>query len=174
MQTRNATGVPDHRVKERVRGSFVNEPVKQQGADAATEAIAGADATDIAAADPASAMNAPSDQTAEVHPAEFPEVMPRRVLKRSTLERFSDVQVDISVEIGRVTMGIGELLQLGEGSVVELNRDLNEPVSVMAQGVQIASGEVVVINDRFAVRVTKVATVDGLGSDQHPIATGAV
>ncbi|MEO1983884.1 MAG: flagellar motor switch protein FliN [Fuerstiella sp.] len=152
----------------------MNEPVEQQDADAVTEATDGADTTDTAAADAAADISAASAETTEVHPAEFPEVAPRRVLKHSTLERFSDVQVDITVEIGRVTMGIGELLQLGEGSVVELNRDLNEPVSVMAQGVQIASGEVVVINERFAVRVTEVATVDGLGTDQSPIATGAV
>ncbi len=150
----------------------MNEPVEQPEANVLAEGSEGGNTTD-AAADPASDINAPSDEATEVHPAEFPEVAPRRVLKHSTLERFSDVQVDISVEIGRVTMGIGELLQLGEGSVVELHRELNEPVSVMAQGVQIASGEVVVINDRFAVRVTEVATVDGLGSDQQPIATGA-
>ncbi|MEO2014535.1 MAG: flagellar motor switch protein FliN [Fuerstiella sp.] len=152
----------------------MNEPVEQPDANAVTEATEGAATTDTAAADAAADISAPSTETTEVHPAEFPEAVPRRVLKNSTLERFSDVQVDITVEIGRVTMGIGELLQLGEGSVVELNRELNEPVSVMAQGVQIASGEVVVINDRFAVRVTEVATVDGLGSDQQPIATGAV
>ncbi len=59
-------------------------------------------------------------------------------------------------------MNIGEMLQLGEGSVVELERELTEPVAVMAQGVRIASGEVVVINDRFAVRITEVAdTSDG-------------
>ncbi|MDG1894889.1 MAG: flagellar motor switch protein FliN [Fuerstiella sp.] len=153
----------------------MNEPVKEE--DIATTEVADGAETNAAAddaVDPASTVSAPDAEATEVHPAEFPEAVSRPNAKHSTLERFSDVQVDISVEIGRVTMGLGELLQLGEGSVVELNRDLNEPVSVMAQGVQIASGEVVVINDRFAVRVTEVASVDGLGSEELPTAAGAV
>jgi flagellar motor switch protein FliN/FliY len=155
----------------------MNEPVKEEDAATATDVSEDAETTDTDgsdAAEPASEMNASNAETAAVHPAEFPEAVSRRNVKHSTLERFSDVQVDISVEIGRVTMGLGELLQLGEGSVVELNRELNDPVSVMAQGVQIASGEVVVINDRFAVRVTEVASVDGPGSEEQPTATGAV
>jgi flagellar motor switch protein FliN/FliY len=112
--------------------------------------------------DPAAQMNAPAAE-AEVHPAEFPEATQRRSGGRSSLERFSDVQVDISVEIGRVTMSIGDMLQLGPGSVVELDRDISEPVTVMAQGVRIASGEVVVINDRFAVRITEVSSDDSVG-----------
>ncbi|MEQ9407238.1 MAG: flagellar motor switch protein FliN [Fuerstiella sp.] len=111
---------------------------------------------------PATEVNAPASGPAEVHPAEFPEATRRRSGARSSLERFSDVRVAISVEIGRVTMSIGEMLQLGEGSVVELDRELTEPVAVMAQGVRIARGEVVVINDRFAVRITEIAdTMDG-------------
>ncbi|GAB5441097.1 MAG: flagellar motor switch protein FliN [Fuerstiella sp.] len=106
---------------------------------------------------PAADVSAPNSGPAEVHPVEFQEATPRRSSVYSSLERFSDVRVAISVEIGRVTMNIGEMLQLGEGSVVELDRDLTEPVAVMAQGVQIASGEVVVINDRFAVRITEIA-----------------
>jgi flagellar motor switch protein FliN/FliY len=76
------------------------------------------------------------------------------------LERFAEVSIEISVEIGRVTMPIGELLKLGEGAVVELNRAVSEPVDVMAQGVRIASGEVVVIDDRFAVRITEIVNAE--------------
>lgn len=172
MQTRYATGLSGRRVKQRVRGSLVNEPVEQEETAVATDVGEGAEIND--AAEPATDMNAPAAEATEVHPAEFPEAVSRRNVKHSTLERFSDVQVDISVEIGRVTMGLGELLQIGEGSVVELNRDLNDPVSVMAQGVQIASGEVVVINDRFAVRVTEVAAVDSPGEEVQTNAAGAV
>ncbi len=120
------------------------------------------DASDAATAtenvpEPAADVSAPASDPPEVHPAEFPEATRRVSSTRSSLERFADVRVDISVEIGRVTMNIGEMLQLGEGSVVELEREPTEPVAVMAQGVRIASGEVVVINDRFAVRITEVA-----------------
>ena len=117
------------------------------------------------AADPVAEMNAGDEVTTpEVHPAEFPEVVRTRNRGTMPLERFSDVQVEISVEIGRVTMSIGELLHLGQGSVVELDRELNEPVSVMAQGVRIASGEVVVIDERFAVKITDIVEPDISGA----------
>ncbi len=96
----------------------------------------------------------------EAHPVEFPQVARTRASTAMPLERFAEVSIEISVEIGRVTMPIGELLKLGEGAVVELNRAVSEPVDVMAQGVRIASGEVVVIDDRFAVRITEIVNSD--------------
>ena len=96
----------------------------------------------------------------EAHPVEFPQVSRTRASTAMPLERFAEVSIEISVEIGRVTMPIGELLKLGEGAVVELNRAVSEPVDVMAQGVRIASGEVVVIDDRFAVRITEIVNAD--------------
>ncbi len=115
--------------------------------------------------DPAGQMTESGEaETPAVHPAEFPAATPGRTPGSMPLERFSDVQVEIAVEIGRVTMSIGDLLNLGHGSVVELNRALTEPVSIMAQGVLIASGEVVVVDDRFAVRITEIARTDDLES----------
>ena len=96
----------------------------------------------------------------EAHPVEFPQVSRTRASTAMPLERFAEVSIEISVEIGRVTMPIGELLKLGEGAVVELNRAVSEPVDVMAQGVRIASGEVVVIDDRFAVRITEIVNAE--------------
>ncbi len=96
----------------------------------------------------------------EAHPVEFPQVSRSRANAAMPLERFAEVSIEISVEIGRVTMPIGELLKLGEGAVVELNRAVTEPVDVMAQGVRIASGEVVVVDDRFAVRITEIVNAD--------------
>ena len=117
---------------------------------------------DASAQDAAAQINAPAGET-QVHPAEFPEAVSRRSGMRASLERFSDVQVEISVEIGRVTMSLGDMLQLGPGSVVELDREITEPVTITAQGVRIASGEVVVINDKFAVRITEVSSKDDEG-----------
>lgn len=96
----------------------------------------------------------------EAHPVEFPQATRSRSAAAMPLERFAEVSIEISVEIGRVTMPIGEMLKLGEGAVVELNRAVSEPVDVMAQGVRIASGEVVVIDDRFAVRITEIVSAD--------------
>ncbi|MFN8707268.1 MAG: flagellar motor switch protein FliN [Planctomyces sp.] len=101
-----------------------------------------------------------SGGVSEAHPVEFPQASRSRSASTLPLERFAEVNIEISVEIGRVTMPIGDLLQLGEGAVIELNRSVSEPVDIMAQGVRIASGEVVVIDDRFAVRITEIANPD--------------
>ena len=83
--------------------------------------------------------------------------------KKLPLQRFYDVNVTVSVELGRVEMPIGELLQLGESAVVELNRSVSETVDIMAQGVRIARGEVVVVEDRYAVRITHLEDEDAIG-----------
>lgn len=126
---------------------------------------AAADAESQAVDDPAAQMTDSGEaESPAVHPAEFPAASPGRSPGTLPLERFSDVQVEIAVEIGRVTMSIGDLMNLGHGSVVELNRALTEPVSIMAQGVLIASGEVVVVDDRFAVRITEIARTEDLSA----------
>ncbi|MBT5019763.1 MAG: flagellar motor switch protein FliN [Planctomicrobium sp.] len=79
------------------------------------------------------------------------------------LNRFYDVNVTVSVELGRVEMPIGEMLQLGDGAVVELTRNVSEEVDIMAQGVRIAKGEVVVVDDRFAVRITNIEDEEKTG-----------
>lgn len=113
-------------------------------------------------------MQAGGTSVPEAHPVEFPQVSRTRASTAMPLERFAEVSIEISVEIGRVTMPIGELLKLGEGAVVELNRSVSEPVDVMAQGVRIASGEVVVVDDRFAVRITEIVSAeDGRDSNRN-------
>lgn len=77
-----------------------------------------------------------------------------------SINRFLDVEVTISAELGRVTIPIGELVELGEGSVVELNRSISAPVELMAQGLRVATGEVVVIDDCFAVRIKSIESVE--------------
>ena len=74
----------------------------------------------------------------------------------TSLNRFFDVTVTVSVELGRVTMPIGQLLRLGEGAVVELNRPVTGPIDLVANGVRIARGEVVVVDDCFAIRIKQV------------------
>lgn len=75
---------------------------------------------------------------------------------RLSLKKFYDVQVSVSVELGRVEMPIGELMQLGAGAVIELDRNVSEAVDVIAQGVRIARGEVCVVEDHYAVRITEI------------------
>ncbi|HEY2318470.1 MAG TPA: flagellar motor switch protein FliN [Solirubrobacteraceae bacterium] len=72
------------------------------------------------------------------------------------LRRLSAVPVDLSVEIGRARMSVGETLELREGSVVSLDRMAGEPVDLLVNGTPIARGEVVVIDEQFGLRLTQV------------------
>jgi flagellar motor switch protein FliN len=67
-----------------------------------------------------------------------------------------DVPVELSVEIGRTTMTIGETLSIGPGSIVSLNRAIGEPVDLLVNGKRIARGEVVAVDEEFGLRVTEV------------------
>lgn len=67
-----------------------------------------------------------------------------------------DIPVDLSVEIGRTKLPIKQILQLSQGSVVELNSIAGEPMTVLVNDRPIARGEIVVVNDKFAIRLTDV------------------
>jgi flagellar motor switch protein FliN/FliY len=69
-----------------------------------------------------------------------------------------DVSVTMSMEVGRTRISIRNLLQLNQGSVVELERAAGEPLDVYANGTLVAHGEVVVVNEKFGVRLTDVVS----------------
>lgn len=72
------------------------------------------------------------------------------------LDTILDIPVTISMEVGRSLISIRNLLQLNQGSVVELDRVAGEPLDVLVNGTLIAHGEVVVVNDKFGIRLTDV------------------
>ena len=72
------------------------------------------------------------------------------------LDVILDIPVTIAMEIGRTTISIRNLLQLNQGSVVELDRLAGEPMDVLVNGTLVAHGEVVVVNDKFGIRLTDV------------------
>jgi flagellar motor switch protein FliN len=74
----------------------------------------------------------------------------------ANIEVMLDVPVAISMEIGRATVSIRNLLQLNQGSVIELDRLAGEPLDVLVNGTLIAHGEVVVVNEKFGIRLTDV------------------
>lgn len=76
--------------------------------------------------------------------------------EHSRLESILDIPVTISMEVGRSKINIRNLLQLNQGSVVELDRVAGEPLDVLVNGTLIAHGEVVVVNDKFGIRLTDV------------------
>ena len=81
-----------------------------------------------------------------------PAVPPREV----SLDAILDIPVSLSMEIGRTRINIRHLLQLNQGSVVELDRLAGEPLDVLVNGTLIAHGEVVVVNEKFGIRLTDV------------------
>ena len=72
------------------------------------------------------------------------------------LDVILDIPVQISMEVGSASITIRNLLQLNQGSVIELDRLAGEPLDVMVNGTLIAHGEVVVVNDKFGIRMTDV------------------
>ena len=76
--------------------------------------------------------------------------------EKRKLDTILDIPVTISMEVGRAKISIRNLLQLNQGSVVELERVAGEPLDVLVNGTLIAHGEVVVVNDKFGIRLTDV------------------
>lgn len=75
-----------------------------------------------------------------------------------TLDLIMDVGVNVTLEVGRTRLAVRDLLQLTQGAILELDRLAGEPLDVLVNGVRVARGEVVVVNDRFGVRLTEVVS----------------
>jgi flagellar motor switch protein FliN/FliY len=89
-----------------------------------------------------------SNQTAQTHPYE----------DAGALELLLDIPMEICVELGRLKMMIKDVVELGTGSIVEIDKAAGEPVDLMVNGRLVARGEVVVIEDNFGVRITDILT----------------
>jgi flagellar motor switch protein FliN/FliY len=102
-------------------------------------------------------MNANAE---EVQAAEFDQVQDESQPSSGdvNLDVILDVPVTLSMEVGRTRIPIRNLLQLNQGSVVELDRAAGEPLDVFVNGTLIAHGEVVVVNERFGIRLTDVVS----------------
>lgn len=108
--------------------------------------------TSSAAADP---VDGPDPVDVQV--PEFSELREQAALSNGGgMNRFYDVNVTVWAELGRAAMPLGELVKLGEGTVLKLGRSVSEPVDLVAQGVRLARGEVVVVDDCFAVRIKEI------------------
>ncbi len=85
---------------------------------------------------------------------------------RLDLERLTDVKVELTVEVGRTRMSLGEALALGPGSVVTVDRLADKPVDLLCNGRPIARGEVVVIDEEFGLRITEVIGAEPVASTE--------
>ncbi len=93
-----------------------------------------------------------------VNPATFGNLTPQANghSRRANLEMLLDIGLQVTVELGRTKMTIKNVLGLGPGAVIELDRVAGEPVDVLVNGKPVAKGEVVVIGDMFGVRITDI------------------
>jgi flagellar motor switch protein FliN len=104
-----------------------------------------------------------STQTAKAidpQPAELGNLKPEppepAVSRELNLDVVLDIPVTLSMEVGRTRISIRNLLQLNQGSVIELERAVSEPLDIFVNGTLIAHGEVVVVNEKFGIRLTDV------------------
>jgi len=114
-----------------------------------------------APAPPAAAQPAPAAAPKEYTRANFQNLQAESASRAEgdlNLDVILDVAVTISMEVGRARLPIRNQLQLNQGSVVELERTAGEPLDVYANGTLIAHGEVVVVNEKFGVRLTDVVS----------------
>jgi flagellar motor switch protein FliN len=127
------------------------EAALSQQADAAPEVKADAPGNSVA--------SEVSEAAAHVSPAQFANFSPATTTSAGNdLNMILDIPVQLTVELGRTRIPIKNILQLAQGSVIELETLAGEPMDVLVNGYLIAQGEVVVVNDRFGIRLTDIVT----------------
>lgn len=115
-------------------------------------------AEDVATAPRAAAAVSPLGEDFDAEPAAAAPAPGPAPASVASLDVLLDIPVTLSLELGRTRMSIRELLALGQGSVVRLDRPAGEPLDILVNGCLVARGEVVVVNDRFGVRITEIAS----------------
>jgi flagellar motor switch protein FliN len=106
-------------------------------------------------------MSVPDPKASPVARAQFNDLGPNAAAgsgQEMNLNLILDVAVTLALEVGRARMQVRELLQLAPGAIVELDRLASEPLDVLVNGVRIARGEVVVVNEKFGIRLTDVVS----------------
>jgi len=98
------------------------------------------------------------EQAAPASFANFASAAPTLTGAGNDLNMILDIPVQLTVELGRTRIPIKNILQLAQGSVVELETLAGEPMDVLVNGYLIAQGEVVVVNDKFGIRLTDIVT----------------
>jgi len=111
------------------------------------------------AAAPGAAALAPTADRVEDASRLFPKLSGSAAAEgRHDIDLILDIPVQLTVELGRTRIPIRHILQLAQGSVVELDAMAGEPMDVLVNGCLIAQGEVVVVNDKFGIRLTDIVT----------------
>jgi len=100
----------------------------------------------------------PEGDSVEVQPAEFDTIAGKSVLNSSSknIDMLMDVELEVSVELGRKPVLISDVLKLGKGSILELEKSAGENLDIIVNGKKLAEGEVVVIDEHFGIRITQL------------------
>ena len=106
----------------------------------------------------ASEVAAPVEQVEPAAFANFSAATPQLTGSGNDINMILDIPVQLTVELGRTRIPIKHILQLAQGSVIELDALAGEPMDVLVNGYLIAQGEVVVVNDKFGIRLTDIVT----------------
>ena len=99
-------------------------------------------------------IEAPGEEAAEL----TEEAAPASGAETKSLDLILDIPLTVAVELGRSKMLINDLLQLGQGSVIELTKLVGEPLEVLVNQKLVSRGEVVVVNEKFGVRLTDIVS----------------
>ncbi len=135
--------------------SMWEEALKEAGASPEGESSQETSQPASSEAAPESSAPSPSPST---QPAQFEEMTPEAKGTPPELDFILDIPLEISVEIGRTKMLIKDLLKLNQGSIIELEKFAGEPVEIYVNGKLMAKGEVIVVNDKFGVRITEIVS----------------
>jgi flagellar motor switch protein FliN/FliY len=160
QELREAAGAEEHRVPAEDAAS--DEDDRKQGADRLMHNAMMAES----AADEPEPMRSDLEQTrmptgpATVQRAEFDTLhkAERMAAAGSNIDLLMDVNLPVSIELGRTELSISELLELGAGSIVELDKLAGEPVDILVNNKPLAKGEVVVLDEHFGVRITSLVS----------------
>ncbi len=98
----------------------------------------------------------PADGAGAIRPVEFADAEPMADPSGNNLDLLLDVPLELTVELGRTQMSVRHILALGSGSVVELQKLAGEPVDILINNRRIATGEVVVVDDSFGIRIADI------------------
>lgn len=136
-------------------------PASPTGAPPPAAAQADQSADRLLAAEAAIAQ-ARAKSTAPPSPIDLPDFTPRPAAEKpEAIDLLADVNLHVKIELGRTRMLVEDVLRLGEGSVVELDKLAGDPVDVYVNDRRVARGEVLVLNDNFCVRINEIVAPVG-------------
>ncbi len=148
----------DSKSAKQTSPSDLNESATTKHTDAVNGAATKVEQS-VATSDGATKAEAEADSDTQTTPV-FEQFSKDDVLTnaRNDIDMILDIPVQLTVELGRTKIAIKNLMQLAQGSVVELDGMAGEPMDVLVNGCLIAQGEVVVVNDKFGIRLTDIIT----------------